>query len=81
MIDRLTIRKTYSIEELMEWINECNSVGIEQDMARQLIATMQREAKLRDALEEMHALYAETDRTLDATEVCGKAQELLYCSE
>ncbi len=49
MVD-LTIRKTYTADEVMAWLNECNAVGIEPDMGRQLLATMQREAKLETAL-------------------------------
>jgi hypothetical protein len=50
---------TYTFDEVMHWLDECNSVGIEPDMARQLLATMQREAELREAMLEAHRLIAE----------------------
>lgn len=49
-------------------------------LLRQLVDVMRENERLRDALGDLHALYAETDRTLDAEEVCGRVQELLYFS-
>lgn len=36
--------------EVQAWLNECKSVGIEPDMSRQLLAAMEREERLREAL-------------------------------
>lgn len=49
-----------------------------QRIIDQLIATMQRKQKLYDALHDLHALFSETDRTLDEVTVLGEVQELLY---
>lgn len=78
MTKELTNRRTYTIEEVRSWLNDCNSVGIEPDMAWQLERSMRRESKLYDALHDLHSLYAGADRTLDELEVIGEVQELLY---
>ncbi len=71
----LTIRKTYSIEEAMQWLNDCNSVGIEPDMAQQLIDTMQREAEWSVAAMK---LELENRRLREALEHYRRADDGVY---
>lgn len=69
MTDKLTLEEV----ELC-----CKYGGEAGKLARQLLDTLRENERLKDALGDLHALYAETDRTLDPEEVCGEAQELLY---
>lgn len=70
MSKNLTIRKTYTEAEVMEWLNECNVVGIEPDMARQLLAAMQHEAKLNEALRRVaHACQSLSEAEIVAMDV------------
>ncbi len=59
--------KLYSLQEIEHWLTECNTVGIEPDMARQLAATMRENERLREALEDIHECAMEHGEPLHGT--------------
>lgn len=42
-----------SKEDIQRWLNDCRSVGIESDMARQLIAALEENERLLEEIERL----------------------------
>ncbi len=74
----LTINVNNGISSISEGGNDAPPLDVAKANAMFVDKAIHQHYPLMEALADLHALYAETDRTLDATEVCGRVQGLLY---